>query len=279
MPPRHRPRRCARTGAPRCSRARAVARAVDPLGRVAQHVDGAPDRDASRRRPWPARARARRASASRMAAVRPASPAPTTTTSWRLMRHRAVGQVLDVQEPLEDPVVQPRLAQLVAVEDRPAALPALLQEIAQRARRLAAVEPVDAVQDPGRAVDAEAALARAHAQPQLAADVVEVRRGALGHASSRRRRPISSHSQMSCSSCSVSSRRRSRGRACTAPPGGCPAERLGRAAGPLVAELPAHRVDQVLRHQPVRGELAAGHRQQAARCRPFGGDRRPHACG
>ena len=93
--------------------------------------------------------------------------------SWR---RTGFGQVLDVEQPLEDPVVQPRLAQLVAVEDRPDALPALLQEAAQRVDRLRrrrggrrrAGCPVGAV-------DAEPALARPHAEPQAAADVVEVR--------------------------------------------------------------------------------------------------------
>src|SRR4029079_1968191 len=86
------------------------------------------------------------------------------------------GQVLHVEQALEDPVVEPRLAQLVAVEDGVDALPALLEEVAQRLGRLLAVEPVDRVEDPRRAVDAEAALARAHAEPHRAADVIEVGR-------------------------------------------------------------------------------------------------------
>ena len=47
--------------------------------------------------------------------------------------------------------------------------------------RLRAVESLHAVQDPGGPVDAEAALARAHAEPQAAPDVVEVLRAAPAH--------------------------------------------------------------------------------------------------
>ena len=119
---------------------------------------------------------------------------------------------------------------------------------------LRAVEPLDAVQDPGRAVDAEAALARAHAEPQRCGGC---RRGSSCRArrivSSSLLRPISSHSQISCSSCSVASRaaqpRAERVElAVLVARAGC----LGAVrARPLVAELLAHRVDEVLGHQPV----------------------------
>src|ERR671935_973539 len=89
--------------------------------------------------------------------------------------------MLHVEHPLEDPVVEPRLAHLIAVEDRPHALPALLQEPEQRAVGLLGGQPVEAVEDPGRPVDAEAALARPHAEAQHTADVVEVARLAPAH--------------------------------------------------------------------------------------------------
>src|SRR3954464_4111964 len=130
-------------------------------------------------------------SARRAAALSPASPAPITSASYdraappgeltpagappRARPGSSRREVLHVEHALEDPVVQPRLAQLVAVEDRPDALPALLQEVAQRVVGLDRVELLDAVQDAGRAVDAKAALARPHAKTQRAADVVEVR--------------------------------------------------------------------------------------------------------
>ena len=136
-----------------------------------------------------------------------------------VMAHAArAPQVLHVEQPLEDPVVEPRLAQLVAVQDRPHALPALLQEAAQRRGRLGAVEPVDRVQDPGRAVDAEAALARAHAEPQRRAGR---RRGSScrGAASSPR----------AC--CGRSARtRRSAARPASSPRAGAAASRASRAA-------------------------------------------------
>src|SRR5215207_9080938 len=37
---------------------------------------------------------------------------------------------------------------------------------------------------------------------------------------------------------------------------------LARPARPVLADLAAHRVDEVLRHQPQRRQLAAGHREQ-----------------
>jgi hypothetical protein len=85
------------------------------------------------------------------------------------------------EQTLEDPVVQSGLSQLVAVEDRVHALPALLQEGEQRRIRGGGVEPLDGMENPGRPVDAEAALARAHSQPERAADVVEVRRASPLH--------------------------------------------------------------------------------------------------
>src|SRR3954471_22460960 len=89
--------------------------------------------------------------------------------------------MLYVEQALEDPVVQPCLAQLIAVQDRPHTLPPLLHEPHQRAGRLFAVEVADAVEEPGGPVDAEPALARAHPQPELAAYVVEVGAAATPH--------------------------------------------------------------------------------------------------
>src|SRR5438552_10732168 len=79
-----------------------------------------------------------------------------------------------VEDALEDPVVEPGLAHLVAVENRPHALPSLTQKAQQHAVRLRAVDAVEAMKYPGGPVDAEAALARAHAQPQLPPHIVEV---------------------------------------------------------------------------------------------------------
>src|SRR5262249_57894829 len=69
---------------------------------------------------------------------------------------------------------------LVAEEDRLLALPPLLDEREQRGVGLVCLEPAGPVHDPGRPVDAEPALAGPHAEPEDAADVVEVDRVATG---------------------------------------------------------------------------------------------------
>src|SRR5579871_5965907 len=86
--------------------------------------------------------------------------------------------MLHVEHALEDPLVEPGLPQLVAVQDRPRSLPSLLEEIEQRIVGLLGAEPVEPMQDPGRAVNAEAALAWPHGQAEQAPDVVEVGGGA-----------------------------------------------------------------------------------------------------
>ena len=87
---------------------------------------------------------------------------------------------------------------------RPSSAPARTQ---QRAVGALGVDPVEPVQDPGRAVDAEAALARAHPQPQGAADVVEARSWRAGGSPPRAGgATISSHSHTSWSSSRCSSR-------------------------------------------------------------------------
>ena len=190
---RARPRR-RRRGAYGCWRRQAaqrLERALDPRRARSRGRRSSRARDASRRRPWPARARARRP---------PRAGPPRSAPRARRRRRRrrggscrrpprprrfaasASGQVLDVEQALEDPVVEPRLAQLVAVEDRPHALPALLR--GSGSATSAACSPSSRptrVQDPRRPVDAEAALARAHAEPQAAPDVVEVVRAAPAH--------------------------------------------------------------------------------------------------
>src|SRR5919109_5669669 len=90
-----------------------------------------------------------------------------------------------VEHALEDPVVEAGLSQLVAVEDRPYALPAFLEEREQGVVRLLGAHPIptrggpgggtpQCVHDPRRAVHAEATLTRTHPEPQDAAKVAEV---------------------------------------------------------------------------------------------------------
>ena len=216
-------------------------------------------------------------SASRTAALSPARPVPTTidvvarldvrtgSSAATGSGDRAGLEVVDVEQPLEDPVVEPGLAQLVAVEDRPHALPALLEEAAQRSRGPLTVEAADGVQDPGRAVDAEPALARAHPEPQAAPDVVEVERPAPAHRLLEPARARRARTRRSAARPGASPRA-----AADASRGGnggrprCPAGAPCRAARPLHVELRAHRVHDVLGHQPQRRGLAAGDGEKAA---------------
>ncbi len=89
--------------------------------------------------------------------------------------------MLDVEHAVENPVVEPGLAELVSVQHRPDPLPPLLEEVQECVVGLLGGEPVEPVEDPGGAVDAEPALARPHTQAQQPADVVEVGGGAALH--------------------------------------------------------------------------------------------------
>src|SRR5439155_3425958 len=134
----------------------------------------------------------------------------------------------------------------------------------QRARRRGAVEAADRVQDAGRAVDAEAALAGAHAEPQAAPDVVEVRAAVVAH----RLFEALAADQLALADQLLLLHPRLAAAQARADPVVLAVlvagqRLLGRAARPLDAELPAHRVDDVLRHQAQRRHLAPGHREQA----------------
>src|SRR5919108_1943731 len=87
--------------------------------------------------------------------------------------------MLDRQQALEDPVVEARLAELVAVQDRVDAFPPFLEEPEQSGVCRPVVEALGRVHDAGGAVDAEPALAGAHPEPDRSADVVEARRATL----------------------------------------------------------------------------------------------------
>src|SRR4051812_21825141 len=114
------------------------------------------------------------------------------------------------------------------------------------------------MEDPGRAVDAEPALAGAHAEPQRPPHVVEIRRAAAAH----RLLELAAPDQLALADQLLVEQ-------CRLAPAQPRAERVelrvlvvrrahgvGRAR-PLVAELLAHRVDDVLGHHPVRRQLAA----------------------
>ena len=177
--------------------------------------------------------------------------------------HRA--RCAHVEHPLEDPVVQPGLAHLVAVEDRPRPLPALLEEGDQRFVGLLGGHAVEAVEQAGGAVGAEAALAGPHAQAQDAPDVVEVGCPPPLH----RRLELAARNQLALADQLVVQQRR-------LAPGQALGEVVvlaslrarqrsaGRGAGALLAELPADSVHGLLRHQPEGRELAAGDRDEAA---------------
>src|SRR5438876_7922554 len=100
--------------------------------------------------------------------------------------------MFDREQTLKDPVVEAGLAELVAVEDRLDAFPPFLEKVQQCGVRGLVVEVLELVEDAGRPVDAEAALARAHREPDLAADVVETG----GAAMSERLRQMASRDQL-----------------------------------------------------------------------------------
>src|SRR5690242_874303 len=85
-------------------------------------------------------------------------------------------QVPDVEHALQEPLVESGLAELIAVKNRPDALPALADIVEQSLIRLPGLHSVQAVQDAGGAVDAEASLAGTHPEAEQAPEVVEVRR-------------------------------------------------------------------------------------------------------
>src|SRR4029077_2172966 len=93
--------------------------------------------------------------------------------SSQTARHPSFGQVLDGQQALEDPLVEACLAELGSMQDRLHAFPSLLEKVEQRGVRGSTVEVLERVEDAGRPVDAEAALARAHPKSNRPADVVE----------------------------------------------------------------------------------------------------------
>ena len=105
------------------------------LGRVAEHIDR-PGREMRRTDALGEHADARAALRQPRRRDQPGSPGADhdrVEVQLPLMpRPLAHGRCSTSSTPLEDPVVEPRLAQLVAVQDRPHALPALLEEVAQR---------------------------------------------------------------------------------------------------------------------------------------------------
>ncbi len=177
----------------------------------------------------------------------------------------AARRVLDVEHALEHPVVEPDLAQLVPVQDRPRTLPALLQKVQQRLVGLLGRQPVDAVQHAGRAVVAETALTRAHPEPQPPADVVEVGRA---RALDRLLQMRASDQLALADHLLIDQRRLLAGQSLAEQvvDAGLRAWQrlgLGRARAHL-AEVLADCVDGLLGHHPVGRQLAAGDRHEAA---------------
>src|SRR6266540_3388754 len=127
------------------------------------------------------------------------------------------------------------------------ALPALLKEVVESAVRRRVVEPTDVVEDPGRAIDAEPALAGTHRQPQEPPDVIEARRPA----SLDRLFEAPARDQLALADDLVRLRERlSRGEPRTEPVGGAAFRSrqrlLGRPAPPPRAEVLADCVDRDL---------------------------------
>src|SRR5262249_16925274 len=152
-----------------------------------------------------------------------------------------------------------RLAQLVAVEDRPHALPAFLEEVQQRPVGLLDAHAVEPVQDPGGAVDAEPALAGPHPEAQQPADVVEVHRaGAPPRLLQLAARPhLALADELLVAQVLLLALEALADAVVAAALGA--GERLRRRRARTVdAELAADRVDGLLGHEAEGGELAPG---------------------
>src|SRR5215212_485570 len=167
--------------------------------------------------------------------------------------------------PRGDPLVESRLAQLIAVEDRPDALPPLLQEPKQRGVRLGSIELLHPVQDPGGPIDAEPALARSHPEAEAAADVVEAGGRPFAH---RVLEAASTDELAFADQLLVQQALLGPVQAGAELVGlarlGIGQRLLGRAAGARLSELGAHGVDRLLGHEPECRELAAGDREKAS---------------
>src|SRR5664280_3806864 len=219
-------------------------------------------------RPLVRRVTVRPPRASRMAATSPDRPAPMTT-ALGITPPPHLGQMLDVERAREDPIVECGLPHLVAVQDRPQAEPAMLEEEPKQARRAFDVDRTDLMGDACGAYGAEAALAGAHAEPQLAAEVVEGGERLFGelvgeHPTAHQlalAEDLVVHAVVLAIVQAVRDvvvRRHVRRILRPARAG-----LLRPTAGMRRPELGLHRVDEVLGHQPVRGELATRDREQA----------------
>jgi hypothetical protein len=127
------------------------------------------------------------------------------------------------------------------------------------------VEVLELVEDAGRPVDAETALARTHPEPDPAADVVETGGAA---AAGDRLGQMASRDQLALADDLLRVRHRLLGANPRAEPVealllGAGQRLLGRPARSIDAELLAGGVDRMLGHQPEGRRLAAGDRDEA----------------
>ena len=83
-------------------------------------------------------------------------------------------QDIQAQRAAVDQLIQVKLAQLVAPQQRACALKPLVNKLAERVRRFVAGVLLDLLQNPRRTVAAEPGLTRPHAQPEIAAQIASL---------------------------------------------------------------------------------------------------------
>lgn len=166
-----------------------------------------------------------------------------------------------------DPIVESRLAQLLAVEDRPQSDPAVLEEEAEQLIGLDGVDVAALVGDAGGPLRTVAALAGAHSEAHLAAHIVELATREGIHDGFEH----GAGDEFAFADHLIVAGRRIvvlklfetvPDRVEPAPLGGRD-DLVGRATLTLLTHLVAHDVNDALSHEPVGGEFAARNREHA----------------
>ena len=81
-------------------------------------------------------------------------------------------QVLHIEQPLEDPLVQGGLTHLVAIQDRPQSDPSVSEELVQPSIGEFGIDDTLGTGDTGRPQAAKTTLTRSHAEPEMTTQIV-----------------------------------------------------------------------------------------------------------